>query len=249
MADPQVRFYRAIPDARPPIAADKSARGAMLTKGFQYCEPMRAASGWGWYVFPPCDLTLTWHGGTEIAWAWNEEPIGVLEGASVEAAQYPDFAAVFDAVAPPDCRGYAWPLVSALQEPGMVQVWTGWLARTAPDWSLSLRSVVNRPAATGYTLFEGIIETDWWFGGLFANLQLTRTHKPVHIRRAVPLFQAQPVPRAVYQLRPPEVEPVRLEAWTAEDWARYHATVVVPHRRGAYAVVSRQRAARDGRPE
>ena len=30
-------------------------------------------------------------------------------------------------------------------------------------------------------------------------------------------------------------------AWTAEDWARYHTSVVAPPARGAYAVASRQR--------
>jgi uncharacterized protein DUF6065 len=236
-----VQWYRAIPEARDPMRADKSAAGALLTKAYRFCEPARAASGWGWYVFPPCDLTLLWDGETEIRWAWNGHPVGVLDGTTVDAAQWPDFAGYFDGHAPAECRGYAWPLVSALQEPGLVQIWTGWLARTAPDWSLNVRPVVNRPRAPGYELAEGILETDRWFGGLFANVRLTRTHAPIRIRRAVPLFQAQPIPRAVYQAQSAPQEVRNLPDWDWVDWARYHETVVVPHPRGHYAVTSRQR--------
>ena len=34
--------------------------------------------------------------------------------------------------------------------------------------------------------WEGIIETDLWFGPLFTNFRLTKTDMPVHIRAEVP---------------------------------------------------------------
>ena len=56
------------------------------------------------------------------------------------------------------------------------------MARTAPDWSLLIRAPANLASPGGYSLYEGIVETDRWFGPLFTNLRLTQTHKPVYPR-------------------------------------------------------------------
>jgi hypothetical protein len=80
------------------------------------------------------------------------------------AAQFPGHAARFDEAAPEGLRGCAPPFLTVLPEPGTVQIWTGLMARAAPDWSLLVRAPANLPAPGGYAVYEGIVESDRWFG-------------------------------------------------------------------------------------
>ena len=66
------------------------------------------------------------------------------------------------------------------------------MALTQPNWSLLVRSPANYPKQDGYTAYQGIIETDEWFGPLFINLRLTRTDTPITLRTDIPLMQSSP---------------------------------------------------------
>jgi len=220
---PLVRFHRLIDGARLPERADRSAGGLLPTRAFRYCEAVTTASAFGYYVFPPISFSLMWDGGA-IIWTYD----GAEDWYSLGTAQFPHFSARFDQVAPEPVRGYSPPFVAALPEPGVVQVWSGLLARTRADWSLLLRAPANIPRNGGYDLFEGIVETDRWFGPLFTNVRLTRTDTPVAFDADVPLFQAQPLHRSVYsddRLNDFACTP-DLEALSARDWDDYRATVV-----------------------
>ena len=113
-----------------------------------------------------------------------------------------------------------------------------------------VRSPVNLPKRGGYEVFEGIIETDRWFGPLFAAIRITKTDTPVEFRADWPLYQVLPMPREAYDeknLSNYEIVP-NLEQLTEQDWDDYHHTVVKPnaaeHRpRGQYAKDSRKRRA------
>jgi hypothetical protein len=85
------------------------------------------------------------------------------------------------------------------------------------------RGAVNIPRTQGYENFEGVIETDTWFGPLFTNIRLTRTNSPVefHVRR--PLFQVQPLLRECYQQ--PTFEVLELADMKAVDWQRFEQTI------------------------
>ncbi len=50
----------------------------------------------------------------------------------------------------------------------------------------------------GYESYEGVIETDAWFGPLFTNLRLVKTDVPIHFGTEVPLMQVQPLHRSTY---------------------------------------------------
>jgi hypothetical protein len=109
----------------------------------------------------------------------------------------------------------------------------------------------NLPVPGGYSLYEGIVETDWWFGPLFTNLRLTRTHKPVHLRADFPLLQVQPLPREAYAettLNATAIVP-DMAGMSDEDWSAYRTTIVTPTENpdrsfGAYAVAARKRRQR-----
>lgn len=238
-----VRFYRLIAGAQPPQRADRSAAGTLPTRAFRYCEAATSASAFGWWVFPPMDLTLMWDG-ADIFWTFH----GVDDWLPLQpSAQCPDFAAAFDDAAPSDLRGCSPPMLTALPEPGALQIWTGLIARTRPDWHLLIRAPANLPTPGGFALYEGIVETDAWFGPLFTNLRFTRTNVPVRLRADFPLAQVQPVHRVAYQNSTLSMSMVdNMSGLESADWADYHATIVEPNRRpgrphGGYAVEARRR--------
>ena len=124
------------------------------------------------------------------------------------------------------------------------------MVRTAPGWSLLVRAPANLPRNGGYEPFEGIIETDQWFGPLITNIRLTKTNVPIDFRPDYPMLQVQPIPRYAYEeatLNNYELVP-ELTQLTPEDWDDYYDTVVRPHvqekrPRGQYAAAARKRRA------
>lgn len=240
---PLVTFFRFIEQARPPQRADHAAAGTLPTRAFRYCEPARTASGFGWYLFPPMDFSLVWDG-ADVFWSFA----GSGGWLPLKAVQFPDFVARFDEVAPDHIKGYTPPFLAALPEPGLVQIWTGIVARTAPGWSLLFRWLPNIARPGGWEPYEGIVETDHWFGPVISNLRLTRTHVPVEFKADFPMLLAQPVPHYVYEERLLNDYRVvaRLDQLTEDDWAAYEHTVVRPNtmanrKRGAYAAEARKR--------
>jgi hypothetical protein len=241
-----VEFFRLIPEARSPKRAERAAAGYLPSRAMRYCDALTSATGYGYWVFPPIDIRLLWDG-EQIAWSYGEEEGWLpLSGTPSSAAQFPDYAAVFDVDAPEELRGCSPPFLTALPEPGNLQIWTGLLARTRPGWSLSVRAPVNLPPIPGLATWEGIVETDVWFGPLFCNFRLTRTDTPIQIRAYAPFLQVQPVPQLAYSdqtlgsftCRPPS-------ELTRDDWDRL-GEVLLPHpdkvaRQGAYAVKVRKR--------
>ena len=238
-----VTFYGAVPGCRAPIRADASVLGTLPSRGFQYCEALRAASSFGWYVFPPIDFTLQWDG-AEIIWTYR----GAKGWYPLTSAQFPGFQAVFDRLAPKRLHGFAPPFLTAVPEPGIVQVWTGLFIDSAEDWSILVRPPANLPRNIAYDLYEGIVESDRWFGPLFTNLRLIKTDVPIHFSTETPLVQVQPLHRSTYA---EEVSNrfglVRgLADFSVEAWSRYEENIVKPNLEparavGAYAAEVRRR--------
>ena len=247
MADqsqPIARFYRLIEQARPPMRADRSAAGTLSTRAYRYCEAVTAAAGYGWWVFPPIGLRFIWDG-ADIFWTCDSlddwEPLS-------PSAQLPGFSSAFDTSAPEMLKGCAPPMLTALPEPGTLQIWTGLMVRTSPGWHLLVRAPANLPLTGGFTLYEGIVATDTWFGPLFTNLRFTRTNSPVTLRPDFPLLQLQPVLATSYAgdvLDATAFVP-RMDDMSDADWGGYHRTIVIPNEDpdrpfGAYAKQARRR--------
>ena len=240
---PRIVFHRLIPQARLPQRADRAAAGTLPTRAFRYCEPVVTASAFGYYVFPPFGFTVMWDG-HEITWTYD----GADGWLPLGSAQFPYFAGYFDERAPEEIRGFSPPFLSALQEPGLMQLWSGLIVRTAPGWSALVRPCANLPRHGAYELFEGVIETDRWFGPLITNMRLTRTNTPIAFRADFPVLQVQPLPREALDdagLNDYEVV-AAMEQLRAEDWDDYYDTVVRPNvmerrPRGMYAAAARKR--------
>ena len=242
---PLVTFHRLIETARLPERADRSACGLIPARAARYCDALTQASAFGHYLFPPMELSLLWDG-EQVHWTYA----GLDRWLALEAAQFPRFSNTFDAAAPESLKGCAPPFLTALPEPGTVQLWTGLFARTAPGWSLLLRPLANIPPPAGLSLFEGVVETDRWFGPLFSAVKLTRTNTPIEFRADYPLFQVQPIPREALDdrnLNDYELVP-ELSQLSPADWDEYYDTVVRPNiadkrPRGQYAKDTRKRRA------
>jgi hypothetical protein len=244
--DCTVEFFRLIESTRPAKRADRSAAGYLPGRGMRYCDALTSATGYGYWVFPPMDLRLLWDG-EQIFWSFGDDETWLpLSGTDSGAVQFPYYAAAFDTQAPEALKGYSPPFLTALPELGGVQMWTGLLAKTRPGWSLSVRPPVNLPGVPGISTWEGIIETDAWFGPLFTNFRLIRTDTPVHIRSQVPIIQVQPVPQLAYREEVlASFECSEASDLSAEDWERL-GHVLLPHpnptiRQGEYAVMVRKR--------
>lgn len=122
------------------------------------------------------------------------------------------------------------------------------VARTRPGISLWLRAPINVPRTQHYEVFEGIIETDHWFGPVFNNFRLTKTDTPVEFKTEEPFLQAIPIPRAVYsEAGFNDYQLVaQIKDLRPDEWQAYHHTVVKPNTqevrpRGQYAVTTRRR--------
>jgi len=246
---PAVTFYTAVPGCRTPMRADPAALGTLPARGFQYCEALRAASSFGWYVFPPIDFTLQWDG-SEVIWTYR----GAKAWYPLTSAQFPGYQAEFNKVAPSRLHGFSPPFLSVGLEPGLIQVWSGLMIESAENWSVLVRPPANLPRSLAFDLYEGIVETDRWFGPLFTNIRLIKTDAPIHFSTEIPLVQVQPLHRRVYA---EEVSNnFRLVAhpseFSAEAWSRYEQTIVKPnlepHRPVAAYAASVRRRRKSGCP-
>jgi len=165
------------------------------------------------------------------------------------ARQFPKFADYFNETAPAEFNGYSPPFLgcSTDTEPGLIQIWTGFIARTAPDWGLLIRPPANLPRPLGYECYEGIVDTDQWFGPLFVNLRLIRTHAPIEFDANFPLLQVQPVQRSLQGKALDRFDVVQdLGAMTSKDWDDYRKPSWRPkhgplRHPGEYAASSRKR--------
>ncbi|MFL6712344.1 MAG: DUF6065 family protein [Sulfurifustis sp.] len=188
-----VTFHRIYPAAIPPMRADKSALGTLPTAAYQYCEAIRSASGFGWYVFPPTEIVLRWNGADvlhRVDGEWQALSSALLED---------EFLEYWDTHAPPDLKGCSPPYLSSLFVPGIVQIWSGLLIGTAKDWAVLIRPPANVPQSAAFACYEGIVETDEFRPcPLFVNIRLLATDRDIVIPKMKPLFQVQPLPRVCY---------------------------------------------------
>jgi hypothetical protein len=255
------RFYRLIEDAPDPERADRSADGTLPMIAYSYCEAITSASGFGWYFYPPISFSLVWDG-REIGWSYD----GGKRWEPLRAAPYPSSPDAFAKLAPSTLADLEPSFLSQGKLPGVVQIWSGYLAQTAPGWALLSRGVANRAPTqpveehelladarddqtenAAYANYEGIVETDSWFGPLFTNVRLMRINSPVDFHVNRPFFQVQPILRQCY--RDPGFAVLQAHELGPEDWHRFEATMRPnrddKRRPGHYAADTRRRLRRE----
>jgi len=244
---PTVTFKRIVQTGLPPRRATRDAAGTLPVRAVRYCEPVTAASSFGWYLFPPITFQLMFDGVNAI---WTHD--GADGWYPLKSAQYPGLAEQFNAQAPAETRGFSPPFLAMMDGPAILQIWTGVIARTAPNWSLLLHAPTNLPHSPAYHHLDGIVETDVWGGPLFFNVRLVNTGTPIRFDAEWPFLQVKPVYRQHYAddfLNDVQIDS-GLEALTDDDWSAYYRAVVAPNKNpnrtlGAYAVAARKRRAEE----
>ena len=88
---PAITIHRLIEEARIPQRADRDANGTLPIRAARYCDAVTAACAFGWYLFPPIDLSFMWDG-SSVLWTFGEH----TDWMEIETAQFPGFAARFD---------------------------------------------------------------------------------------------------------------------------------------------------------
>lgn len=191
--EPIVRLWKAYRDAPPIHRADKSAAGTMPAGAFQYCESMRVASSYGWYVYPPKDVSL-YFDGREVYFFEDGQWF------PIKSTPFEDsFQQRWNAAAPEELQDHNPPFLTELFVPGSMQIWSGYFMRTAPGWSMLVRSPVNYDARSSIAFHEGIIETSTFNPcPVFGNFKILKTDTEIFLSRDKPLFQIQPIPRQAY---------------------------------------------------
>jgi hypothetical protein len=258
--EPLVTFYQLIqkPAAphlsapRLPSRATFDANGTLPANALRYCEPVRAASAFGYHLYLPMEVGLLFNG-SEISWSFDHDGSGIgIDWWPLDAAHYPNFLEDFNRIAPDYLKDFAPPFLATGESHGNVQVWTGAIARTRRDWSLLMRGPVNDSRRSlGYEVLEGIIETDEWGGHLFTNIKLLRTDTPIILKAHQPFAQAIPLHRAHYADDLLNAYDVSIDAIPEDVWKAYADVVVGKHNGssplGDYIVKARRRRAREQR--
>ncbi|HEX8261410.1 MAG TPA: DUF6065 family protein [Allosphingosinicella sp.] len=193
----------------------------MPLRARQHCLPFSLASGWGYHVHSPINFKAMWDG-KQIFWNYGD----VKGWLPLNTAYLPNSWQRHSEHAPAGSEEFCPIFLEAFPEPGVMQIWSGYVAQTPQDWSLLVRSPINLPGSSFYEVIEGIIETDWWVGPLVTFIRFTKTDVPVKFRRAVPLFQVAPLPRGAYSFQQPAelVHEEPFSEWSEADWDAFRIT-------------------------
>ena len=237
-----IEFFAVVEGGYSPILADPSAMGRLPTAAFRHCEPVRTASRFGWYVFLPEQLSLIWE---EDNFFWSIDDFENRYLLS-DAIQYPHFSDMFDKAAPEEQAGYGPPFLTRTNDDDILQIWTGLFAKTRPGTGLWVRGPVNMAQQSAHTVLEGVVETDWWFGPLFANIRIERRDTPIEFRRTRPFLQVLPFEKDLGKETAKASPTVHmgLDTMGDEEWDAYRRTVTdrmkADKPTGDYAVAARK---------
>ena len=192
---PSICYHPIWDGMQPPRPASPSAQGGIPTRAFRYCEALRMASGAGHYLHAPTEFYLVWDG-KQIMSSLDGENWALLS----DSLMHPSDPDHWMATAPEDIKWACPTMLTALPEPGLVQIATGLIATAQPGWGLFLMPPVNFELPYPMVQWVGVVDPSAYAGSLFVNFRITKTDQPFKIYSDRPLTQA--VPMRMADLRP-----------------------------------------------
>ena len=232
-----IEFYHVLSTDALPKPADPTLAGSMPLRAFKYCEPVTAASGFGWYLYPPINFDLKWDGHL-CSWRRAQSGRRWTPLRTVVPLDFSDQHKQQAIRTGEDFMG-SLPMLSHTPEYGIIQLWSGLVVRTKPGWVSLVRSLVNYPHEDATEFLDGIIETDWWIGPLLSVMRITKSDVSIEFRTSRPFAQLQLVRREAYC--PTTMNAVKnhagLESWPTDVWQGFTKTLSkmsVNRRPGAY---------------
>ncbi len=239
-----MRFFKVLDYGDDPLLPPDALMGEVPIRAYQFCEPFLAANRTGWLLNPPLSFELLWTGREFLA-----KFDSIEDWIKVDRLFLPDFAEYWARNMPAGTEDMAPPFLEAFPERGVIQIWSGFLVETEANVSTWIRGPVNRTSPSAYHVLEGIVETDWWLGPLFTNVQFVKSDDPVRFESDRPWLQVFEVPRAVHlprKTKRPNV--VTVSETTPEMWSRFIETSNRRNegRPGTYRLTSKRLAAEAG---
>ena len=261
-AVPTAEFFSIYDGAPLPTPASVDLMGALPIRAAQFCVPIKAASGLGFYLYPPVDFAVRWDGQrTDVTWLdargqateWLPLDGGVdvhLPGSGeVRAAVPANRAADLDSVMDPE----GTPFINADPRAAhQMEITTGLVARTQPGWGILVRGLANWGPHRDHQVLDGFVETDWYRSFLPVIVRATTPDAEVRFFRRMPMAQLVVLPLAA--LRPEAggetgTSSAGIAGWPDDLWREFVTTRAPRHQhetRGTYASASR-RAEKNGR--
>jgi hypothetical protein len=250
---PTVEFFSIYKDAPLPTRASADLLGAMPVRAAQFCVPLKAASGSGFYVYPPVDFAVRWDGQrSDVSWldergrttGWEPLDSGtdvfLPDSASVRAAVPAPRVGDLDSVM--DAGGT--PFINAdPRAPFQMEITTGLIARTPPGWGILVRGLANWAPQRDHSVLDGFVETDWYRAFLPQIIRLTTPGAEVRFFRRMPMAQLHLVPLAALQPELAETGNGGIAEWPEDVWREFVAARSPRHlheTRGTYASASRR---------
>jgi hypothetical protein len=253
---PQVEFFSHYEGAPLPTPASPDAMGTLPVRAAQHCLPLKAASGNGFYLYPPFDFAVRWDGvRSQFTWLGDDgEPEGWQSmdnnalfyhpsAATARASVPADRAHVLDEVMDADGPSF---INADPRSPNTMEITTGLVVRTQRGWASVIRSVANWASPRPYIVLDGVIETDWYRNDIPTTIRLPQPGE-VRFSRSLPFAQLQVVPLA--SLRPAHLnadQPTGIAHWPEDVWREYVATArprYTATHMGTYVAASRKAAA------
>lgn len=192
-----LKVYKTHPKGCRIEKAEKTLKNTADKNGIKWCMPYKIANQMGFWLYPPIDFEITWHGGKDFTYKNYEEYDNSDYGIVHSMLRAPELA-----------KSEKWnhmgigrsKFTYGLVEAGVVQVYTGCIFKTPPNWCLQIRSPVNFPERQPYYVMEGILETDWMQYDIWINLVFTQKFKPLRFTPddATPIAQLVPIHRQAF---------------------------------------------------
>ena len=192
--DHVIEFYRGWPEAPLPTPATIAINGNISTRAHQFCEPYLVANSMGYLLYPPIDFNLYWDGSQMLV-----QFEGLYDWIIVDKIFLPNSMNLWRELVEPELVDALPVFLEAFPERGVLQLWSGYFASTQPGSSLWIRAPINQNDTTAYSVIEGIVETDWWAGPLFTNIEINKTDMPIAFRKDKPFLQVFSIPRLSHQ--------------------------------------------------
>lgn len=174
--------------------AEKTLKNMAFADGIKWCMPYKLVNSHGFWLYPPCDIEIVWHGGRDFTYKFLSE---------YSADEYANIASLLRAVDIKDLEKWCsfekgrTKFTFGEVEEGVVQMYTGCIFQTNPNWCMQIRSPVNFPIRSQVSVMEAILETDWLQYDIWINLVFSQQKKPLILRRDdyIPIAQLVPIHR------------------------------------------------------
>ena len=191
-----LKIWRCHPHGVRIIKAEKTLNNTANAAANKWCGPYNYANMAGWWIFPPSDIDILWHGENRF----THKELSPYQNEEVPLVQ--------SLIRPSDqCDTEKWcpshqgrsKFTWGAVEPGVIQIWTGCVFQTPPGWCLHIRSPINT-VPQPYHVMEGVLETDWMQYDIWINLVVDKKDELIQLRRDQwpPLAQIVPIRREVY---------------------------------------------------